>query len=113
MGVDAQPAGLQVVGATGGIKSRATAIYAIWYGVLCHACYAMLCCDMLQVEQVTEVPGGLMPAVHVEGLQQPLSLTLRQTQDVLQLKVRQDHQACRDICVAEYVCCLRNRVVSC
>jgi hypothetical protein len=51
-------------------------------------CCAMPCCDVLQVEQVTEVPGGLLPAVHVEGLQQPLSLTLRQTQDVLQLKVR-------------------------
>lgn len=75
-----------MVGATGGIKSRATAI--VLCALSCMLCYAMLCCDMLQVEQVTEVPGGLMPAVHVEGLQQPLCLTLRQTQDVLQLKVR-------------------------
>lgn len=42
---------------------------------------------VLQVEQVTEVPGGMMPAVHVEGLHPPLSLTLRQYQDVTQLKV--------------------------
>lgn len=37
---------------------------------------------------MTEVVGGLMPAVRIAGLQQPLSLTLRQYQDVLQLKVR-------------------------
>lgn len=59
-----------------------------------HACHESsvvrimnLLLAVLQVDQVTEVPGGLMPAVHVECLQQPLSLTLRQYQDVTQLKV--------------------------
>ena len=52
-----------------------------------HSSPAPLHHAVLQVEQVMEVPGGLMPAMKVEGLQQPLSLTLRQHQEVLQLKV--------------------------
>jgi hypothetical protein len=52
------------------------------------ACCVCNHCVDLQVTQVTEVPGGLLPAVHMEGLQEPLSLTLRQHLDVMQLKVR-------------------------
>ena len=40
-----------------------------------------------QVEQLTEVPGGLLPSLHIDGLDQPMSLALRQSQDVLRMKV--------------------------
>lgn len=55
---------------------------------------------------MTEVPGGLLSAVKVEGLRQPLSLALRQHQEVLQVKVG---WFCVDSALISYRSCLTDR----